>query len=42
MKKQADTKCIHIDKVNPKIHGNTKDAKSARRWVPTGSICDYV
>ena len=36
-RKKADMQCVHIDKVNPKIQGNTKGCeeceKIGSRWV---------
>jgi hypothetical protein len=31
MNKKADTQCKHIDKVNPKIHGNTEGCEECEK-----------
>ena len=37
MKKKADTKCVHISKVNPNIHGNSEVCEECEKigsdWV---------
>jgi uncharacterized UBP type Zn finger protein len=37
MNKKADVQCVHIDKVNPKIHGNTEGCEECEKigsgWV---------